>query len=656
MHDNYGQVDGYIKYLLNDIVKNVSQLIIVCNGEMSEQGLEDLKKYSDSVYIRENKGFDAKAFQYLLLEKVSLEELKTYDELLIFNDTFYGPFYPLKIVFDKMTTMDCDFWGLTEHYDFTKYPHHIQSYFLTIRKSLFLADSFFEYWRTIPEEISEFDSLVMNYEVRFTQFFENRGYKGITFCNCNVYKSDDVRLNFNQYAFLPYHLIKDQQFPILKKKNFTIDELYNTEGAEEMTMALEYIKNETPYDVSLIWNNLLKNYDIAKIQNSVALNYVVSSKDSNSKQNNKKIGIFIYGRNDEKLIECIHHLRGLDDNISVQLFIGPLVNQSVIEDVISEIGVGNYFITIVEEQLDPTSTFLNYCFKTIKKYDYICYTHDEELARPQFSIRDELSIQWNNWENLIGDAEYIKNVIDIFEKDENLGLLTANQSLVDLYCNNVIKKWEVVVGEIEKYVVKNGVSISLNKKILPKCYGNNFWVRTTAFKSKDDIQDIDKGSILDRALGIPGDRIFDWIISYLAQTNGYYSGIVSNAKVTSIQMMNIKANVYKRNQLITKKSHILNYYVRYKKVYIYGAGKFGAEIARWINEEKLKEIETIFIVSDGQRNEDTLEGFPIYEFSKLENDKSDYGLIIALSEKNYNEIKDKLHKAGIFNYCTVYDI
>ena len=97
--DKDGLVDDYIVYLLDEICKYLERLIVVCNGSLTKDGKNIFERYSNEIFLRENVGFDVAAWQFALVEKVGAENLKKYDQLILFNDTFYGPFYPFSEIF-----------------------------------------------------------------------------------------------------------------------------------------------------------------------------------------------------------------------------------------------------------------------------------------------------------------------------------------------------------------------------------------------------------------------------------------------------------------------------------------------------------------------------------------------------------------------------
>ena len=48
-YDNDGIVDDYILYMLADLNKNISELLIVCNGKLTPESREKLEVYTSTI-------------------------------------------------------------------------------------------------------------------------------------------------------------------------------------------------------------------------------------------------------------------------------------------------------------------------------------------------------------------------------------------------------------------------------------------------------------------------------------------------------------------------------------------------------------------------------------------------------------------------------
>ncbi len=146
IYDKDGIIDDYIIYQLKDMKKNVLFLHCVINGTLTKEGKEKLEAIADEVFERENKGNDIGAYK-AALEHIGWDTINLYDELILTNNTCFGPVYPFREVFDWAKRQDIELWGLTygEKTDWlgtTDYLHynkdkiHIQSYLHNVRLHL----------------------------------------------------------------------------------------------------------------------------------------------------------------------------------------------------------------------------------------------------------------------------------------------------------------------------------------------------------------------------------------------------------------------------------------------------------------------------------------------------------------------------------------
>ena len=110
VYDKDGVIDDYILFYLKELCQNVTHLIVVCNGKLTDEGREKLERFTDSVYVRPNIGFDCGAIKAVLFDFFGWNRVYEYDELLIANDNVYGPLYSFKKVFAEMDEIDVDFW------------------------------------------------------------------------------------------------------------------------------------------------------------------------------------------------------------------------------------------------------------------------------------------------------------------------------------------------------------------------------------------------------------------------------------------------------------------------------------------------------------------------------------------------------------------
>ena len=258
-YDKEGIVDSYIEYLLNELMTVLDKLIVVVNGQVNEEGKHIFSRYASDLIIRENKGFDGGAY-YDVIVNVLGESIRAWDELVLCNDTFFGPFVPMRSIFDRMERKQLDFWGLNLVEG--KLTTHIQSYFLVFGAKLLQNGHLTQYFR---DNINPLTDDILEDWGKFEQglslhLIEKKFSYG-AYCNtelCHIYKSPDICLD--RYGL-----------PILKRKIFS--GAYNFQTAIN---AVRYVRQSTDYDITHILQCTQRLYGLCLDQEAL-LEYIPPS-------------------------------------------------------------------------------------------------------------------------------------------------------------------------------------------------------------------------------------------------------------------------------------------------------------------------------------------------------------------------------------------
>lgn len=243
-YDKNGIVGEYIKTYLESILPYLKELVIVCNGQLSDMGRGILKKYTNQIFVRENRGMDGGAYQDVILNILGLDYIHKYDELLIFNDTIYAPIDSWETVFAKMQSEEVDFWGLTQNRT-KKIPLHIQSYFIMFCKKVLHSEEFAFFWRNLDAGQSDKNKVIANFEINLTYFLGKKGYSWDTFSHCS---DKDMCRD-------PYFFLHNEGVPALKRNVFShLGDFMVTD--EERKKAGVYVKEQSEYDFGMIEEEL----------------------------------------------------------------------------------------------------------------------------------------------------------------------------------------------------------------------------------------------------------------------------------------------------------------------------------------------------------------------------------------------------------------
>lgn len=270
--DAQGQVDDYVPYLLKAVRAFCEKQVIVVNGMLTEEGRAALCECCDELIQRSNEGFDVTAYREGFLR----ENIKGYDEVLFYNQTIFGPVYPLDEMFSRMEQADVDFWGLTRHkgakaasWDLSvPIPPHIQSFFFAVRGKMLHSEAFLRYWQELPVIKSYWDA-VEKHEIRFTKHFAALGYRW----DVAVHTEDLEAFNDYPLMGMPVELLKNRGCPFFKRKNFVIQRhIYSTCPQGDAARALyNYLREETDYPTALVVQNILRTEPLSSSVQALGL-------------------------------------------------------------------------------------------------------------------------------------------------------------------------------------------------------------------------------------------------------------------------------------------------------------------------------------------------------------------------------------------------
>lgn len=243
-----GSVDKYKYVLLESIIDYFGKFVIVVNGNVSNEDLDKLNSYTSEIYLRPNIGYDIGAYKDTMLDYLGEEKWQDWKELVLINDTFYGPIFPWGNMFEVMEERKNDFWGLGEHVGGKNIAPHIQSYFMTFKQSVLSSQFFWDFWKAFQYPGNR-EEAINGFELIFTELLKKHGFVEDSYMR--AFKSK-FSLKYGQCAYLDnaYGLLHDIKFPIVKFR------LLSPVYYEEAAKVLNYIKNASDYDLNLIYEHL----------------------------------------------------------------------------------------------------------------------------------------------------------------------------------------------------------------------------------------------------------------------------------------------------------------------------------------------------------------------------------------------------------------
>lgn len=165
MHfDRYGNVRAQILHYIRELVANGRSVVFVTNsGQLTPAAMASLQPLCAGIIIRANQGYDFGAWregiEFLQLPRADTEEL------ILANDSIFGPVRPLAEMLARIDYGVADIWGLTESW---QYRYHLQSFFLAFGKAALQSRAFAKFWDSVrPVPVKAY--IVRQYEIGITQ-------------------------------------------------------------------------------------------------------------------------------------------------------------------------------------------------------------------------------------------------------------------------------------------------------------------------------------------------------------------------------------------------------------------------------------------------------------------------------------------------------
>ncbi|HVG11778.1 MAG TPA: rhamnan synthesis F family protein, partial [Flavisolibacter sp.] len=254
-----GKVASYVFHYLDALKAEGFSIIFISTSKLTADCQEKLRSHCAAIIEKENAGLDFASWQCAL--KMSGWGQGS-SEILLANDSVFGPFHPLGPIFSTMSKR-FDVWGMTDNYDI---DYHIQSYFVHFNERVIKSTAWLQFWQGMDTVgISKAD-IIRRFEVGLSRTLIDAGFK------LGVHTSIDTLMRSaggNDREISPplvywQPLLKKFNFPFLKRElliSTTINKAYWHKSTYINTSNWRrVVKQESPYPVELVDEFLSEYY------------------------------------------------------------------------------------------------------------------------------------------------------------------------------------------------------------------------------------------------------------------------------------------------------------------------------------------------------------------------------------------------------------
>jgi rhamnosyltransferase len=546
-YDANGHAASFIPHFLDDLMRNVTDLVVVVNGKLDTSSREMFEQYAQTIIVRKNEGLDVAAYRQALLQ-IGWKKLESFDEVICLNDTILGPIYPFSQMFREMSQRPVDFWGITayagEDVGEETIPTHLQAYWHAYRKTLVKSQAFHEYWEQMPHW-TDYAEVTRKHEMALTPHFEELGFSWDSYVDWKRYAGTSSY----PLLYMPMEIIRDERCPIFKRRSFFVpyEFTFDQTAGQPALDLFEYIRDYTAYDTNFIWDALLQSYNVDDLRRAMHLDYVLPSSTRNPVAASKPTSAFIFHIFFMDLLEdTVRYINNLP--VETDLYITTTDDKiETIRQALLNKGVTHTptFIPVKNRGRDVSALLVAARDVVLGgKYEVVGFAHDKKSSQNQDAGHHGSETQgfaYKLMENTLGSQAYIDNILTLFGQNQRLGMVSPPPPYHALYFAHTLPSdWGPDFGITRDLLEKRlHIHVPLDSaKATVSAIGSCYWFRTEAlrplfandWKYEDFLPEGQMGGdgsishAIERANG------------YVAQSQGFYPAWVMSDRYARIEV------------------------------------------------------------------------------------------------------------------------
>ena len=542
-----GVVDDYVYYYLQNLKLVAHKILVVVNGSIEDQYLSKLKALEIDTIYTEN--FTDK-FNFYKFGISNCQDLSSYDELILSDNSSFGPFFPLDKIFNDMENRNSredsdvsrfDFWGIIRCKQGIKRRKNLltrifkkpqeqllQPFFVVLKQNVFCSSAFTDFFNNNEKSGNDWQNFD-KFEILFEKMLIKSGFK------CGAYISDDC-FTLADFTVYSSNFVKDYHVPFIKTASFAGDysEFVGLSRGNQSRRLLEYLGKERLYEPDLIWQYLLRTQTLSSLVQNLQYHFVLSSKYVHNphivddlKLHHKKCALIVYIYYVESLSTCFDYIASL--NNLADIYIVSSREETLAEckhqSELANITVKNFILK--QNKGRDVASYLIECRDVFFEYDYVCYFHDKRS--PHLSNKFFSSDFFEHcMESILPSREYALNVLNLLESEPKLGLLVPpplNWGQFYYTEHALDENNEIFMKEILK---KLHIDLPFDRTPLAP-YGDYFWCRTAALRKLFDLN-WSYADLPDEPIPAEGTILhaIERIHPTIAQASGYFTSRVNS--------------------------------------------------------------------------------------------------------------------------------
>lgn len=179
-YNAHGLIDESLIFYIQALAA-CGDVVLCMDSDCSAAELQRIAPYVLHATAQRHGEYDFGSYKRAYMYAADADILKNYEFVYMVNDSVYGPLMDIEPSLTRMEKLNCDAFGLV--YNPTASRPHIQSWFIGMRKNVFLSPWYDEFMRAITHQPDK-GSITYLYEQGFSEMLRAHHVKFACLYNC----------------------------------------------------------------------------------------------------------------------------------------------------------------------------------------------------------------------------------------------------------------------------------------------------------------------------------------------------------------------------------------------------------------------------------------------------------------------------------------
>ena len=230
-------------------------IVVVCDNDLVPGEREKLAPYASHVITGRHGEYDFGSYKRGIAWLRDNGVLETAEDLILCNDSCFGPVGSFAPMFNEMQARGLDFWGATDSHE---YSYHLQTYWVVLTHKVFMSAAFADFFASVRKQ-ENVQQIILNYELGLTKKLAASGFKaGAMIPNTlqGVHPKDPSASNLTLF---PLYTL-ERGLPLVKVKALRVAHT-NADGPNR---TLEWLRVNAP----AVYNVAVSDINIARFEDA----------------------------------------------------------------------------------------------------------------------------------------------------------------------------------------------------------------------------------------------------------------------------------------------------------------------------------------------------------------------------------------------------